>query len=158
MVGMNPEDRKAYIQKWTEANREHIRLYREMTKEQRNARRRELYAQDAERRARARADVKRWQTENPDKRKAQRLRKHGVTLMQYQAMLTAQNGKCAICGYADQSAPNFFPVVDHCHESKKVRGLLCMNCNQGLGKFKDDPERLRAAIAYLASHGSSGAA
>lgn len=40
-------------------------------------------------------------------------------------------------------------VVDHCHKSKQIRGLVCHRCNVGLGYFRDDPELLRAAAAYL---------
>ena len=59
-------------------------------------------------------------------------------------MLIAQSGRCAIC-----TDPMTNPHVDHCHSSSTVRGLLCTNCNVGLGQFKDDPTRLLAAVAYL---------
>ena len=60
---------------------------------------------------------------------------------------------CAICGTDD---PNFGHVktfsVDHDHETGKVRGLLCLHCNLGLGKFKDNSTNLRKAADYLDKH------
>lgn len=58
--------------------------------------------------------------------------------------LIKSNRICVICG---NDGPNL--AVDHCHETNVVRGILCMNCNQGLGKFKDDPELLEFARIYL---------
>ena len=77
------------------------------------------------------------------------VRKYGVTLADYDAMLKAQGGKCAIC-WAPESA-QFKGVfhVDHCHTTGAVRGLLCRGCNHMLGSVGDDPEVLRRAIAYL---------
>jgi hypothetical protein len=95
------------------------------------------------------AKVKQYQEANPEKRKAQHLKKHGITLEEFRKLMEQQEGKCAICGYADLADKRFFPVVDHCHKTMQIRGLLCMNCNQGLGKFKDDPGLLMAAIRYL---------
>lgn len=58
-------------------------------------------------------------------------------------MVERQAGCCAICGQPSKL------VVDHCHASGEVRGLLCDDCNVGLGRYDDDPERLLAAAAYL---------
>jgi hypothetical protein len=114
-----------------------------------NARKRDKYAQDKAYREQQKTKTKEWQQNNPDKRKAQRIKKFGLTLEQFNKMLESQNGKCAICGYSDLSDPNLFPVVDHCHDSGLVRGLLCSNCNLAIGQFKDDPELLRAAADYV---------
>jgi hypothetical protein len=63
------------------------------------------------------------------------------------ALLLAQHERCAICGTADWDRKG--PQVDHCHATGRVRGVLCGNCNQGLGRFHDTPARLRAAADYL---------
>lgn len=62
---------------------------------------------------------------------------------EYETILQSQDSKCAICGLQSQLH------VDHCHATKRVRGLLCVWCNTGLGQFKDDKERLQKAIEYL---------
>lgn len=72
---------------------------------------------------------------------------YGITLTQYEQMLTEQNGQCKICGTSDPGDKSFH--VDHCHMTQRVRGLLCFNCNVGLGKFKDNVMLLREAALYL---------
>lgn len=114
-----------------------------------NARKREKYAQEPETRKYYRDNAKQWQSDNPDKRKAQRIKKYNITFDEFNALLDAQNGGCAICRYSDRSDPKFFPVVDHCHATGIVRGLLCANCNHAIGKFKDNPALLRDAAQYL---------
>ncbi len=74
-------------------------------------------------------------------------RKFGITSDRYDEMLVAQGGGCAICGRAPR--PDISLHVDHEHGTGKVRGLLCFPCNQSLGLLADDPERCRAAAAYL---------
>lgn len=65
-----------------------------------------------------------------------------------QAILEEQNNACAICCVdVEESATKF--VMDHNHETNQVRGILCSNCNVGLGYFKDQPGRLGQAIKYL---------
>lgn len=153
-----PEDKKAQKKAYMA---EYLKTYERKPKtpdqlSERNRKRREQYATDPLRREKQRQDVKAWQQANPDKRKAQRLRQFRMTLDEFNEMLKSQGGGCAICGYSDRSDPKFFPAVDHCHSAGHVRGLLCMNCNQGLGKFKDQPSRLLAAVEYL-TRLSSGA-
>jgi hypothetical protein len=71
-------------------------------------------------------------------------RAYGLAREDWDAMLVAQAGRCAICDEAMQN-----PCVDHCHATKRVRGLLCATCNSGLGYFKDSTVRLRNAASYL---------
>jgi len=77
---------------------------------------------------------------------------YGITGEQLVQMAFDQGGKCAICGgksIGGKSQREKYLAVDHCHTSNKVRGLLCSHCNMGLGSFKDSPELLRLAAAYL---------
>ena len=71
----------------------------------------------------------------------------GINADQYEAMLIEQNHGCAICGKPDICNRDL--AVDHCHFTKKVRGLLCTNCNMALGKFQDDLQNLLNAVEYL---------
>lgn len=71
--------------------------------------------------------------------------KYGITLEDFKDMRAAQNNSCGICKVTFKGTP----YVDHCHSTRKVRGLLCSNCNTGLGMFEDDVDRLREAIKYL---------
>jgi DNA-directed RNA polymerase subunit RPC12/RpoP len=77
------------------------------------------------------------------------VRKYGVTLEIYDQILEEQNGKCAICSKKAKNESYGVLHVDHCHDTEKVRGLLCRNCNHVLGLMKDDPLTLKKAIAYL---------
>jgi len=145
----DPEARKAYMREYYA---KHPEKFKTRTSEQRaknNAARRKRYAESHVVRAKHKAEVKVWRQANPNKRKSQQLKRYGITLEQYNAMLESQGGKCAICEYSDDIGSTMFPVVDHCHAIGEVRGLLCMNCNQGLGKFMDSIQFLQAAIKYL---------
>jgi hypothetical protein len=75
------------------------------------------------------------------------LTKYGITSAERDAMASAQGNACAICKRTETQPLH----LDHCHETGKVRGLLCGPCNQGLGLFREDPNRLRAAAEYLSS-------
>lgn len=68
----------------------------------------------------------------------------------FENMLLLQDGKCYLCGGGP--AKNQSLHVDHCHKTGLVRKLLCNNCNNGMGKLKDDPELLIKAANYLKAH------
>lgn len=86
-----------------------------------------------------------WYEKHPDK-KNDRMRKYryGMSNEEFDILKNEQNGKCKLCGL-NMKKPN----VDHCHKTGKVRGIICMKCNAGLGLFNDDVELLKKAIQYL---------
>lgn len=93
-----------------------------------------------------------WAKENPERtlayaRKHYLKKKYGITLEEFDALLEAQGGVCAICDGGPRPWPNL--VVDHDHSTGRIRGLLCHPCNAGLGQFNDNPERLARALEYM---------
>ena len=72
---------------------------------------------------------------------------YGLPAGRYEEMLASQGGVCAVCGGTEEGK---VLVVDHCHATERVRGLLCNQCNFGLGAFRDTPSFLEGAIRYLA--------
>lgn len=89
---------------------------------------------------------------NYDKKKARELkRRYNITIDEYNKLYDAQHGKCCICGI-DQTL-----VVDHCHRTGKIRGLLCNGCNMAIGKLGDSVETLEKAIAYLKDNAGDSA-
>lgn len=104
---------------------------------------------------------KKWSNANPEKayssmRGRNLKHKYGISLEKYKEMLTEQECKCAICGATENNTIgerkdwNF--AVDHDHKTGKVRGLLCNNCNRGIGLLKDNPELIRKAAEYVETH------
>jgi hypothetical protein len=73
--------------------------------------------------------------------------KFRINAKQYYEILLAQNNVCAICGGLNKN--NFKLAIDHCHETGKIRGILCSHCNSGLGMFRDNTELMLKAIKYL---------
>lgn len=93
--------------------------------------------------------MREWRKRNPLAAKHADLQKtYGIGIEDYYEMLESQGGGCKICGTEDTGRYKFFSV-DHCHDTKKVRGLLCSDCNHGLGSFKDSPGLLDKAKEYL---------
>lgn len=95
--------------------------------------------------------AKNLDSERQSKKFAQIKLKYGLSREQYESMLSKQDNKCAICNLpAPNTAFNTSTlVVDHCHDSSKVRGLLCHKCNQALGLFKESINNLISATKYL---------
>lgn len=75
--------------------------------------------------------------------------KYGIGDADFDALLVAQNGGCAICRTEKPRGRGQRFHVDHDHATGEVRGILCSECNTGLGKFRDDPELVRRALEYL---------
>lgn len=87
--------------------------------------------------------VREWDRRNSRK---YTLSKYGLTVADYDAMVADQDGKCLICNKQVEL------VVDHCHKTGVVRGLLCRGDNAALGQFEDNPQLLRCAARYLEVH------
>lgn len=80
----------------------------------------------------------------------QRIKTYGINNEQLDYMRKEQNYRCRICKiHEEQSSGKGLLHIDHCHETGKIRGLLCSKCNIGLGQFNDDPNLLIIAQLYL---------
>jgi hypothetical protein len=86
----------------------------------------------------------------PIKERTKKLKRiYGLTPDEYKTMLANQGYSCLICKskHSQHNSGKF--VIDHCHATNQIRGLLCSKCNLGIGQFKDDPKILRVAASYL---------
>ena len=96
-----------------------------------------------------------YRSNHPDRITEYKLKtKYGITLEDYNLLLIEQNNCCDICKKPEKAIHNQTKklqklAVDHCHKTGKVRGLLCQDCNRGLGKFHDNISNLTSAIKYL---------
>ena len=92
--------------------------------------------------------------ERPDDMKDCQLRSmYGVTLAWLRATTSAQSGRCAICRNEPSGRGNAGTLhIDHDHNTGKVRALLCVKCNLGIARLREDPSICRAAAAYLEKH------
>jgi Recombination endonuclease VII len=80
-------------------------------------------------------------------RKATLKNKYGITVETWKQLVNEQNGACLICSFRPENPTSLH--IDHNHLTGEVRGLLCNNCNVGLGYFSDNPDRLIKASMYL---------
>ncbi len=119
----NKEKRKEYGKKYYQLNKEKRKEYDHLNKEKRNKYSRKSYL-------------------------LRTLKKHGLTMDDHKRMLREQNNCCAICGKRKETL-SMAMAIDHCHITGKVRGLLCRDCNVGIGTMRDSVELLKKAIEYL---------
>ena len=138
------EERKAYKRKWQQENgresrakvdrSEYMRAWKDANKEKCK-------------------EYKRMWKRTPNGKKAERAHslkaKYGITLQDYDNLLAAQNGVCAICGTPPGKRRL---AVDHDHKTGAVRGLLCVNCNVALGRLQDNVDILQSMIEYIERH------
>jgi len=97
---------------------------------------------------------RKWYHDHGGKRikKSYELKRYGMSIEEFELLLESQNSKCAICEKGFGEGRREGACVDHCHETGNVRGLLCFLCNVSIGGFRDDPETVMKAAAYLERH------
>lgn len=121
---MSPEEkRKEYLRNWVRNNPEKVR-----------------------------AKAARYRDKPGNREAANSKRRHkiyGLTEEEFLLMKSSQNGSCAICGSSQEQGLKRELDVDHCHSTGEIRGLLCNNCNRGIGHLQDDPDILLRAYEYL---------
>lgn len=102
------------------------------------------------------ASNKIWMQKNKEYRKGYSWgkflnRKYGITIDQYNALFEIQKGCCAICGLHQENFKKKL-YTDHNHETGKVRGLLCVNCNMLIGHAREKHDILLKSVEYLKTH------
>jgi hypothetical protein len=152
MKSLTEEERKERARarwlKWKDANPEKRReariRYYEKNKHIINERRRSAYSDNPDK---IRSARRKWYAENKAK---VRMRNYGIDDGRISQMLRDQNGSCAICSVRFVETSARVPYdIDHCHKTRKVRGLLCNACNKMLGLAKDNPDILKRGAEYL---------
>lgn len=118
------EAQTAYNREWRDNNRDRVNAAHRRYKQNNLEKRRESY------------------------RRSSMKRRYGITPEQKEEIFENQGRRCAAC-QADEPGGERGWHVDHCHDSGKVRGILCCNCNVALGHAKDDTDRLHSLIEYL---------
>ena len=92
------------------------------------------------------------------RRDQQYQKKYGITLEDFNKLLSLQNGECAICRRTGEESGGRGKIlhVDHNHDTNEVRGLLCHPCNTAIGLLQDSPKVTRAALEYMETQGHCG--
>lgn len=130
---------------------------RKAVNEKAKLRHRERVATDPEYRERKWAQAKAyeadWRKDNPEEARIKTKRsRYNLTREEYDELVEQSQGLCAICRRPESLTLQgrvCMLAIDHCHKTGKVRGMLCSECNKGLGNFNDDTGRMAKAITYL---------
>tara|TARA_B110000503_G_C7123040_1_gene403338 strand:- start:288 stop:947 length:660 start_codon:yes stop_codon:yes gene_type:complete len=153
----NKEKARAWEKTYYEKNKEKVKAQRkayfEKNKEKVKAQRKAYYEKNKEK---IKAQSKAYKEKNKGRFtnwvRARNLKsRYGISLHEYNLMLTEQKGKCACCGIHQNELP-YKLYVDHDHDTGLIRGLLCSNCNTSIGKLGDNIEGLMKALNYLEKH------
>lgn len=111
------------------------------------------WADPEQSRRRHKESQRRWKAANPERHRELNFKsKYGITFAERDAMLVAQGNKCAACGTSEPGGKYKTWHMDHCHKTKRNRGILCHGCNVSLGHMKDDPEKIRCLADYIERH------
>lgn len=147
------ENRKPLTPEQRERRAVYLRDYYKRNREEITRKREEYYRATRPERLSA---MREYQRRAPHKKKEHRLQSaYGLTTIQVEDMIAAQGGRCAICDRGEPRVVREFPVIDHCHVTGRVRGILCSSCNGALGLLRDSPYLCERAIAYLRAHGAA---
>lgn len=150
--------KQAYDKKYVELNKEKLKAagleyrHRADIKNKKTLYDKEYREQNKDKKLANRIKRKISGASRTDYRKSHFKNTYGITIEDYELMLQQQEGKCKICKTTEFTGVGNCLHVDHCHITGKVRGLLCMKCNNGLGNFKDNIKTLHNAITYLTLH------
>lgn len=148
------ERKKLADKKYYEKNKEKLKEYQKQYHEKNPEYMKEYRAKNAEEIAIGQKVINdKWRANNKEKKKeldrdSHLKRKYNISIEDYDKMLDKQNHSCKICN-THVSKLDKRLYVDHCHITGNVRGLLCHNCNTGIGHLRDDIELLKSAIKYL---------
>lgn len=145
------EEKRAKTKLWKQQNKEKVKAYKKTWDEQNKAHKaaykKEWDAKNAEKRKEA---DKRFKRNNPLYNVEKHLKgSYGISIEDYNFLLQQQQFKCQCCGIESEKAQRGKLFVDHCHNSGKIRGLLCQQCNTALGMVKDNVETLYKLATYL---------
>lgn len=145
-------DRKRYLEK-REETKARAREYYERNREARL-----VQVKDWAEKNRTRVDryKREYKRRNPDRARADHVRATYNIPPSVEAKWSEEQGhRCLICGRHKSNTVHGRLVIDHCHDTGQVRGLLCSRCNTGIGLLMDSPEIMFAAIAYLEATGTA---
>lgn len=172
----DPEGEREKIRVWKAANPEKVKAqkarYKVEGRKNKNGKEYKEARKDSAQRWRAKNPgySAKWKKANPEKarawyeanfekimfqgKRAALKRIYGLTLEQRDELFASQNFRCAVCKSTEPGSTKGWHM-DHCHNTKRVRGILCNHCNLMLGYAKDNPTTLNNAIEYLRNSGAS---